>query len=103
MCVLHPLPRVYEISAAVDNDLRTAYFRQALNGQYVRMALILNPLEQAERNPVRQEVDISGYLTDRTCTNPKCICQVEQELPHLAKLTDPRANIYRCIYCEHKV
>ena len=103
MCVLHPLPRVNEISVAVDSDPRAAYFRQALNGKYVRMALILMLLEEAEKNPVRQTVDISGYLTDRVCTNPKCICQVEQELPHLAKLTDPRANIYRCIYCEHKV
>ena len=103
MCVLHPLPRVNEISVAVDNDPRAAYFRQVLNGKYIRMALILKLLEEAEKNPVRQTVDTSGYLTDRTCTNPKCICQVEQELPHLAKLTDPRANIYRCIYCEHKV
>ena len=103
MCVLHPLPRVNEISVAVDNDPRAAYFRQVLNGKYIRMALILKLLEEAEKNPVRQTVDTTGYLTDRTCTNPKCICQVEQELPHLAKLTDPHANIYRCIYCEHKV
>lgn len=103
MCVLHPLPRVNEISVAVDGDPRAAYFRQALNGKYIRMALILKLLEEAETNPVRQSVDTSGYLKDRTCTNPKCICQVEQELPHLAKLTDPKANVYRCIYCEHKV
>ena len=103
MCVLHPLPRVNEISVAVDSDPRAAYFRQALNGKYVRMALILKLLEEAEQNPERQTVDTSGYLKDRVCTNPKCICQVEQELPHLAKLTDPKANIYRCIYCEHKV
>ena len=103
MCVLHPLPRVNEISVAVDSDPRAAYFRQALNGKYIRMALILMLLQDAEKDPVRHPIDISGYLKDRTCTNPRCICQVEQELPHLAKLTDPRANIYRCIYCEHKV
>ena len=103
MCVLHPLPRGNEISVAVDSDPRAAYFRQALNGKYVRMALILKLLQEAEQNPVRQTVDTSGYLKDRVCTNPKCICQTEQELPHLAKLTDPKANIYRCIYCEHKV
>ena len=103
MCILHPLPRVNEISVAVDNDPRAAYFRQALNGKYVRMALILKLLEEAEKDPIRKTVDTSGYLRDRVCTNPKCICQVEQELPHLAKLTDPKANIYRCIYCEHKV
>ena len=103
MCILHPLPRVNEISVAVDNDPRAAYFRQALNGKYVRMALILKLLEEAEKDPIRRTVDTSGYLRDRVCTNSKCICQVEQELPHLAKLTDPKANIYRCIYCEHKV
>ena len=103
MCVLHPLPRVNEISVAVDDDPRAAYFRQALNGKYMRMALILKLLDEAQRNPTRQMIDTSGYLRDRICTNPKCICQIEQELPHMAKLTDPRANIYRCIYCEHKV
>jgi aspartate carbamoyltransferase catalytic subunit len=103
MCVLHPLPRVNEISIAVDSDPRAAYFRQALNGKFVRMALILKLLEEAEKDPVRKTVDTSGYLRDRICTNPKCICQIEQELPHLAKLTDPKANIYRCIYCEQKV
>ena len=103
MCVLHPLPRVNEISIAVDSDPRAAYFRQALNGKFVRMALILKLLEEAEKDPVRKTVDTSGYLRDRICTNPKCICQIEQELPHLAKLTDPKANICRCIYCEQKV
>ena len=45
MRILHPLPRVNEISTAVDNDERAAYFRQALNGKYMRMALILKLLE----------------------------------------------------------
>lgn len=40
MCVLHPLPRVFEISKAFDTDPRAAYFRQAENGMYVRMALL---------------------------------------------------------------
>ena len=39
--VLHPLPRVNEISVEVDNDPRAAYFKQVQNGVYVRMALIL--------------------------------------------------------------
>ncbi len=42
--ILHPLPRVNEISVAVDDDPRAAYFRQALNGKYMRMALILKLL-----------------------------------------------------------
>lgn len=45
MCVMHPLPRVNEITVAVDNDPRAAYFRQVLNGKYMRMALILKLLE----------------------------------------------------------
>jgi aspartate carbamoyltransferase catalytic subunit len=45
MCILHPLPRVNEITTAVDEDPRACYFRQALNGKYIRMALILKLLE----------------------------------------------------------
>ena len=45
MMVLHPLPRVNEISVEVDDDPRAAYFRQAQYGVYVRMALILTLLE----------------------------------------------------------
>ncbi len=45
MIVLHPLPRVNEIAAEVDDDPRAKYFEQALYGKYVRMALILKLLE----------------------------------------------------------
>ena len=45
MAILHPLPRVNEISVEVDDDPRAAYFRQALCGKYIRMALILNLLK----------------------------------------------------------
>lgn len=45
MIVLHPLPRVNEISVEIDDDPRAAYFRQVQNGVYVRMALILTLLE----------------------------------------------------------
>lgn len=38
--VMHPLPRVNEISTELDQDERAAYFRQAENGMYVRMALL---------------------------------------------------------------
>ena len=44
LTILHPLPRVNEISVAVDDDPRAAYFRQALNGKYIRMALIMKLL-----------------------------------------------------------
>ena len=45
MLVLHPLPRVNEISVEVDKDPRAVYFKQAQYGVYVRMALILTLLE----------------------------------------------------------
>ena len=44
LCIMHPLPRVNEISVSVDNDPRACYFVQALNGKYMRMALILKLL-----------------------------------------------------------
>ena len=47
LCILHPLPRVNEISVAVDADPRACYFKQVLNGKYMRMALILKLLKEA--------------------------------------------------------
>ena len=49
LCVMHPLPRVNEISVAVDEDPRACYFKQVLNGKYMRMALILMLLKEAGR------------------------------------------------------
>ena len=48
MIVLHPLPRVNEISVDIDNDPRAAYFRQVQYGLYVRMALILTLLDMTD-------------------------------------------------------
>lgn len=45
LSILHPLPRVNEISVAIDKDPRACYFDQVLNGKYMRMALILKLLE----------------------------------------------------------
>lgn len=45
LCIMHPLPRVNEISVAVDEDPRACYFKQVLYGKYMRMALILKLLE----------------------------------------------------------
>ena len=47
LCVMHPLPRVNEISVAVDDDPRACYFKQVLYGKFVRMALILKLLKEA--------------------------------------------------------
>ena len=102
MAVLHPLPRVNEISVKVDDDPRAAYFRQALNGKYMRMALILKLLAEAEADRTKEAIDTTDFVYDKVCHNPKCISQVEQELPQIFKLTDKEANIHRCIYCEQK-
>ncbi len=45
LSILHPLPRVNEISVAIDSDPRACYFKQVLNGKYMRMALIMKLLE----------------------------------------------------------
>ena len=100
MAVLHPLPRVNEISVKVDDDPRAAYFRQTLNGKYMRMALILKLLGEAKEDPLRQAIDTDGWVYDKVCHNAKCICQNEQELPQAAKLVE---GTYRCVYCEQKV
>ncbi len=100
MAVLHPLPRVNEISVKVDDDPRAAYFRQTLNGKFMRMALILKLLEEAKADPIREAIDTDGWVYDRVCRNAKCIVQTEQELPQAAKLAE---GTYRCVYCEQKV
>ena len=101
MRVLHPLPRVNEISVKVDEDPRAAYFRQALNAKYMRMALILKLLKEAEEG--RQMESIATVEDSRlACDNPRCISSTEQELPHRFKLVDAEHGIYRCLYCESK-
>ena len=45
LAILHPLPRVNEIAVAIDADPRACYFKQVLNGKFMRMALILKLLE----------------------------------------------------------
>lgn len=48
LSIMHPLPRVNEISHRIDDDPRACYFRQVLNGKYIRMALILMLMEECE-------------------------------------------------------
>jgi aspartate carbamoyltransferase catalytic subunit len=101
MRILHPLPRVNEISIKVDADPRAAYFRQALNGKFVRMALILKLLKEAQEG--RQMEDEQNILVDEIiCDNPRCITATEQEITHKFKCVNEEKGIYRCIYCEAK-
>ena len=100
MRILHPLPRVNEISVKVDEDPRAAYFRQALNGKYMRMALILKLLGEAK---TAKEPEMADLLENELiCDNPRCITSIEQEIVHKFKCVNPEMGIYRCIYCEAK-
>ncbi len=101
MRILHPLPRVNEISVKVDNDPRAAYFRQALNGKYMRMALILKLLDEAAKG-AQMEEEQNVVVNELRCENPRCITSTEQELDHTFKCVDAEKGIYRCIYCEAK-
>ena len=99
--VLHPLPRVNEISVKVDKDPRAAYFRQALYGKYMRMALILKLLDEAkDKNDTRRIRADAGL--GLVCNNPSCITRCEQELENLFTVTDAEAGIARCVFCEAK-
>ena len=103
LCIMHPLPRVNEIAVAIDDDPRACYFKQVLNGKYMRMALILRLLGLAEskfddicdNEPIEES-------TTLVCKNHRCITTAEQELPQRFKLTDRENRVYRCIYCEAK-
>ncbi|MBQ9251971.1 MAG: aspartate carbamoyltransferase [Clostridia bacterium] len=96
MRVMHPLPRVNEISVQVDEDPRACYFKQMLYGRYMRMALILMLLGDTEFPAPRP------LIYDRfVCKNHRCISQTEQELRH-AFYQVGDSDIYRCVYCEAK-
>ncbi len=109
MCVLHPLPRVNEISVRVDKDKRACYFDEALNGKYMRMALILKLLKENEAEMkalkrgttkhfspdyVPEGMASKAKIDTYRCKNPKCITTTEQELEQI--FVDGK-----CIYCEH--
>ena len=98
MVVLHPLPRVNEISVKVDADPRAAYFRQTLNGKLMRMALILKLLDAAG-NPEKGGYWEKGEIcTGGNCSNRKCITQTEQELETEYYIAEDGRK--RCRYCD---
>lgn len=105
MIVLHPLPRVNEISVKVDDDPRACYFKQCANGKYMRMALILKLLGEAKANPVKEDrtKGLEIVVNDTVCPNHRCISQSEQELEHAYKAVDRLKGLYRCLYCDSEV
>ena len=113
MRILHPLPRVNEITVEVDADPRAAYFRQVENGKFVRMALMLKLLEWAkcdeEKKPragepacPREQLIPEGTVENvYTCRNRRCISNMEN-VPTLFHPVHDRPGTYRCLYCESK-
>lgn len=99
LCIMHPLPRVNEISVDVDEDSRAHYFNQAQNGMFMRMALILMLLGLAGK--IEKESKPENFLTDLKCHNPRCITSCEQEIVHKYKICDDGTK--KCIYCDSEV
>lgn len=97
LLIMHPLPRVDEISQDVDLDPRAVYFKQARFGMFARMSLLLTlskqPLEEMRKEP--------EGVRDRRCTNPKCITKTEPYLPMLTKITADGEE--HCVYCDKLV
>ena len=83
LSILHPLPRVNEITLDVDDDPRAVYFQQARFGMYARMAL----LEHLATQPRIEDRDLPPVEigTKPVCTNPRCITQTQHYLPPLVK------------------
>ena len=102
LAILHPLPRVNEISVKVDLDPRACYFRQVNYGKYIRMALILMLLDRADGEPYLGETVEGELVNVINCPNPRCITKTEQELDQIFHPVSPENHIYRCAYCESK-
>ena len=90
LSIMHPLPRVNEISVDVDEDSRAHYFEQAENGRYIRMALILFLLGKRGESDNRPLGEKSEELI---CNNPHCITHAERGIVR-------RFIGVKCLYCD---
>ena len=90
LSILHPLPRVNEISVDVDDDPRAHYFDQAAYGRYIRMALILMLLKTEGVDDRRIDGEEDETLE---CRNPHCLTLTERGIRKLFKGG-------KCIYCD---
>ena len=93
MLVMHPLPRVDEITVDVDDDPRAAYFQQARYGMFARMALLADLANQ----PRLEQTDVVEIGTKPVCSNPRCITQTEHYLPPLVK---KNGGVDCCAFCD---
>lgn len=96
MIILHPLPRVNEITVDIDDDPRALYFKQAQYGMYGRMALILLLLQDEDFTIANRNT----FVTEHKCNNPKCITQQEAYLPHLAY---EKKGMIMCDFCDKRM
>ena len=92
LLVMHPLPRVDEISIDVDDDPRAVYFEQARYGMFARMALLTDLANQPRMDPGAVEIG-----TAPVCRNPRCVTQAEHYLPPLVK---QNGGLTCCAYCD---
>ena len=96
MIILHPLPRVNEITVDIDDDPRALYFKQAQYGMYGRMALILLLLQDDEFFVENRPFVVSNHH----CNNPRCITQQE---PYLPNLSYEKLGMVMCGYCDKRI
>ena len=95
LLVMHPLPRVDEITVDVDDDPRAVYFEQARYGMFARMALLTDLANQERLTPDPVEIG-----TRPVCSNPRCITQTERYLPNLTKVTGGKCC---CAFCDKEI
>ena len=103
LTILHPLPRVNEISIEVDEDRRACYFKQAENGKYIRMALILKLLNIDFSEKEKMQDKIEEIILTSKCKNPRCITSTERGLKNKYNLINKEENKYKCKYCESEL
>jgi len=97
MIVMHPLPRVDEITVEVDEDSRAKYFMQAKYGVFVRMALILTILRDKKPSET-----LKGRVYNKVCCdNPKCITNHEHYLPKSFRSSGDE-TLLECEYCDER-
>lgn len=94
LIVLHPLPRVDEITIEVDDDPRAKYFEQTEYGLYARMALIMKMLDGSSK---KLEPVPGGQ--PYVCSNERCITRQELYLPHLFRKS---GDMLVCEYCDER-
>lgn len=96
MIILHPLPRVNEITVDIDDDPRALYFKQAQYGMYGRMALILLLLQDEDFMIDNK----TPQICEHRCKNPKCITQQEEYLPNLSY---KKMGMQMCEFCDKRI